>query len=186
VSEASRLLYVHLVAEHHLSVQLGPPAVAFARGVARFVPRDLLRLFDANELNELIGGAAGGAVDVEDLRAHTAYSGGYTPDSSAVRAFWRVVSGLPQPDIRALLRFVTSSPRAPLGGFRFLSPPFTIHKIEGGGASVFAAFGGRDVERLPTASTCFCMLKLPAYRREGTLREKLLAAIHSGSGFELS
>lgn len=52
---------------------------------------------------------------------------------------------------------------------------------------MFAALGGHDVARLPSASTCFNMLKLPNYRRAGTLRDKLLYAIRNNtSGFELS
>jgi hypothetical protein len=54
------------------------------------------------------------------------------------------------------------------------------------GASPLALLGGPDVDRLPSASTCSNLLKLPNYRRGETLREKLLAAIRSGSGFDLS
>lgn len=90
------------------------------------------------------------------------------------------------PDRALLLRFVTSCPRPPLGGFRDLTPPFTLHKVDEE-ASVFATLGGADVSRLPSASTCFNMLKLPNYRRAGTLRDKLLYAIRNNtSGFELS
>ena len=53
-------------------------------------------------------------------------------------------------------------------------------------ASPFAALGGADVDRLPTASTCYNMLKLPNYRRATTLRKKLLYAISAGAGFDLS
>ena len=53
-------------------------------------------------------------------------------------------------------------------------------------ASPFAMLGGKDVDRLATASTCFNTLKLPNYRRLPTMRSKLLYAISSGAGFELS
>ena len=43
-----------------------------------------------------------------------------------------------------------------------------------------------DVDRLPSASTCYNLLKLPNYRRGSTMREKLLYAISSGAGFDLS
>lgn len=128
---------------------------------------------------------------------------------------WRV-----QEEQRALLKFVTSCSRAPLGGFRHLNPPFTIHRVRlpvqgphcfalllfcavprnpgqlaltacpptaclppaepvrragshphalgprlpshpahiplqvDCSASLLAAVGGKDVDRLPTASTC--------------------------------
>ena len=43
-----------------------------------------------------------------------------------------------------------------------------------------------DVARLPAASTCFNLLKLPPYRTKAGLRSKLLAAITAECGFELS
>jgi hypothetical protein len=83
------------------------------------------------------------------------------------------------------LQFVTSTARAPLLGFQHLHPPFTIHKVHGE-ASAFAWLGGQDVQRLPTAATCYNLLKLPSYRRRDTLQAKLAYAISSGAGFELS
>ena len=40
--------------------------------------------------------------------------------------------------------------------------------------------------RLPSAATCMNLLKLPRYESEQVLRDKLLYAIRSNSGFELS
>ena len=53
-------------------------------------------------------------------------------------------------------------------------------------APLLAAVAGKDVSRLPSASTCSNMLKLPNYRRASTMREKLLYAINANAGFELS
>lgn len=143
-------------------------------------------MFSAGEVNQLLGGGEGSEWDVEDLRRHTHYSGGYTEASRTCKLFFSVVGSMAPADCALLLRFVTSCPRPPLGGFKDLHPPFTLHKVEEG-ASVFAALGGQDVARLPSASTCFNLLKLPNYRRAGTLREKLLYAIRNNtSGFELS
>ena len=47
-------------------------------------------------------------------------------------------------------------------------------------------FSFKDEDRLPSASTCMNLLKLPQYKKTSTLREKLRMAIHSGAGFELS
>ena len=41
-------------------------------------------------------------------------------------------------------------------------------------APALARFGGQDIDRLPSASTCFNLLKLPNYRRASTLKAKLL------------
>nr|CAD7573251.1 unnamed protein product [Timema californicum] len=54
-----------------------------------------------------------------------------------------------------------------------LDPPFCIQHAG-------------SVDRLPTASTCMNLLKLPEFTDEVTLRDKLLYAIQAGAGFELS
>jgi hypothetical protein len=41
-------------------------------------------------------------------------------------------------------------------------------------------------ERLPTSATCMNLLKLPPYGNEAAMRGKLLMAIESGAGFDLS
>lgn len=55
-----------------------------------------------------------------------------------------------------------------------LYPVFCIHN------------GGTDLERLPTASTCMNLLKLPEFCDQHLMRNKLLYAIESSAGFELS
>jgi len=51
--------------------------------------------------------------------------------------------------------------------------------------ATFFGYGG-DEARLPSASTCFNVLKLPNYRKSSTMREKVRYAVTSGAGFELS
>lgn len=73
-----------------------------------------------------------------------------------------------------MLKFVTSVSRAPLQGFASLNPAFTIREA------------GLQEDRLPTASTCVNMLKLPRYRSKSVLKSKLLFAVTAGAGFDLS
>lgn len=185
VTNDNKLLYVHLVADWHLSRKTGSTSVAFADGLSQVVPITFLRMFSVTEVNELLGGGDGAHIDCTDLRAHVRYAGGYSVTSTTVRLFWRVFASLCDADRRALLRFVTGTSRTPLGGFRHLEPPLVIYKVDCA-ASLLARLGGPDVEKLPTASTCFNMLKLPNYRRFNTMRKKLLYAVHSQAGFDLS
>ena len=186
VTADNRLLYVHLLSDHHLNRRLGRSADAFARGLFHLIPSGSFRLFTPKELNDLLGGGRDGlALDIDDLMQHTKYSGGYSETSSSVRSFWSTVRSMNPREMAQLLKFVTSCSRAPIGGFKFLHPPFTIHKVDCD-HSALAYFGGKDVDRLPSASTCFNMIKLPNYQRTSTLRAKLLYAIGSSSGFELS
>ena len=62
---------------------------------------------------------------------------------------------------------------------RYLEPQLCI-QMSGGMLDAGA------VERLPTSATCMNLLKLPPYRSVEALRSKLLFAIHSASGFDLS
>ena len=52
-------------------------------------------------------------LDVDDLRKHARYSGGYTPRDKTVRRFWKVLETLEAEDGEKFLRFVTSCPRPP-------------------------------------------------------------------------
>lgn len=54
-------------------------------------------------------------------------------------------------------------------------PPFTLHKVH----------IRSDSEKLPTASTCFNMLKLPTYSGWTVTKKKLEFVIEQGAGFEL-
>lgn len=53
------------------------------------------------------------------------------------------------------------------GGCRYLQPPLTIQKVPCA-ASPLALVGGPDVERLPTASTCYNLLKVRWCDSDGT------------------
>jgi len=132
-----------------------------------------LRMFNQQEMQLLISGA-NTPIDVDDLKHNTQYGGVYDENEATIRLFWKVVGGFDQEQRRALLRFATSCGRPPLLGFKELSPKFSIRD------------SGNDQSRLPTASTCVNLLKLPRYQNEVLLREKILQAIHSGAGFDLS
>lgn len=145
------------------------------RGLHEVVTRkEIFHWFCAPELQILISGAQSG-IDVADLQAHSRYAGGYFALDPTISRFWSVVAEFSEQERAQLLAFVTACPRPPSLGFSALDPPFTIQKVD-----------CPDDKRLPTASTCFNILKLPAYSSKKVLREKLLAAITSKAGFDLS
>ena len=90
-----------------------------------------------------------------------------------MQMFWQIVEELSEQQKRQLLKFVTSCSRPPLLGFKELHPPFCVMS------------GGKE-DRLPSASTCMNILKLPMYPDISTMKNRLLYAISSGAGFELS
>ncbi|XP_069585826.1 ubiquitin-protein ligase E3C isoform X2 [Ranitomeya imitator] len=173
VTSANRIAYIHLVADYRLNKQIRQHCLAFRQGLANVVNLEWLRMFDQQEIQVLISGAQV-PICLDDLKSFTNYSGGYSADHQVIKIFWRVVENFTDEEKRKLLKFVTSCSRPPLLGFKELYPAFCIHN------------GGLDLERLPTASTCMNLLKLPEFYDENLMRSKLLYAIECAAGFELS
>uniref|UniRef100_A0A8D0HAU2 Ubiquitin-protein ligase E3C n=1 Tax=Sphenodon punctatus TaxID=8508 RepID=A0A8D0HAU2_SPHPU len=173
VTSANRIAYIHLVADYRLNKQIRQHCLAFRQGLANVVNLEWLRMFDQQEIQVLISGAQI-PISLDDLKSFTNYSGGYSADHAVIKIFWRVVESFTDEDKRKLLKFVTSCSRPPLLGFKELYPAFCVHN------------GGSDLDRLPTASTCMNLLKLPEFYDENLMRSKLLYAVECAAGFELS
>ena len=135
---------------------------------------DLLNIFNPPELQVVISGSQNG-IDIGDWQQNTQYTNGYHSFDPSVIRFWKILKEMSFEQQSLLLRFVTACPRSPSLGFSALSPKFTIQRVE-----------NPDDSRLPSASTCFNILKLPVYSTEKIMKEKLLYAINSKSGFDLS
>lgn len=176
VTSANRMRYIHLAADYRLNTAIDRQTTYFLRGLHNVIPPGWLAGFSAPELQVLMSGSTTG-IDVEDLRRNTAYTAGYSSGDRVIKDFWSVVTSFSERDKAALLRFCTSCDRSPPLGFRQLQPRFTIQK---------AALRSDATDTLPTSSTCFHVLSLPPYASAKVLREKLLLAIHSGTGFELT
>ncbi|TVU51492.1 hypothetical protein EJB05_02924, partial [Eragrostis curvula] len=170
VTKNNVIMYAHLKANEYLNTKIQKQTSYFLDGLYESVQPEWFQMFDKEELKILISGTS--EVDVDDLERHTIYDG-FNKDDTTVQLFWEVFREIPAADQKKLLRFVTSCPRAPAGGFEYLNPNFTILRC------------GDDVEQLPTASTCHNILKIPPYDRKEQLHTKLKTAIDSGFGFEL-
>ncbi|RTG87630.1 ubiquitin-protein ligase E3 C, partial [Schistosoma bovis] len=158
VTEENRVEYIY------------PQVRAFTAGLNDVIPIDWVRLFDAEELQTLISGADM-VIDVNDLKQHTFYIGNSLNYTETLDCFWSVLHNFSESDKRSFLRFVTACSRPPMFGFRELQPPFSIQITD-------------EIERLPTASTCTNLLKLPNFRNIKLLRERLLYALNANAGFE--
>jgi ubiquitin-protein ligase E3 C len=173
VTKENRLKYIYLVSHYRLTKQIKRQSDAFFEGLSEMIDPKWLRMFNQQEVQILIGGV-NSLIDLDDLRRHTNYGGLYDDKAENIVDFWNVVNTFDQDQRRALLRFVTSCSRPPLLGFKELVPNFCIRDA------------GADPQRLPTASTCINLLKLPRYSNARILKSKLLQAITSGAGFDLS
>jgi ubiquitin-protein ligase E3 C len=165
--------HTQLLTTDKMNVSIKRQCKAFGAGFAHFVRPFAARLFNEQELQMLISGEEG-PLDIAQWQRSCQYSGGYHPSQPIIREFWEVVESFTAQQQRGLLRFITSCSRPPLQGFDALYPQICIHKRDGGD------------EYLPTAATCMNLLKLPVYSNKYIMRERLLYAIESDSGFNLS
>jgi ubiquitin-protein ligase E3 C len=178
VTNQNRLVYISYMARHRLQNQPYLQTAAFLRGLGSMIQPSWLSMFNQSELQTLVGGTSS-SINIEDLRRNTIYGGTYVIgddglEHPTIQLFWKIMKDLSDGERRAVLKFVTSTPRAPLLGFSTLNPRFSIRDA------------GSDQERLPSTSTCVNLLKLPMYKDEGVMKEKLLYSIFSGAGFDLS
>lgn len=165
--------YIRLVADYKLSGQFATASKAFCTGFFSVIPQeDLLLFFRHDELKRLVCGDEESTVDVDDWQQHCEYSR-CAPRDPPVQQFWEVVRGLTQQQKALLLRFVTSTRRPPLFGFSELEPKFTVMLTD-------------DVDHLPSASTCFNLLKLPKYSSVAKMRDFLIMAIEGTDSFSFS
>ncbi|KAG9509732.1 Ubiquitin-protein ligase E3B, partial [Fragariocoptes setiger] len=198
VTRETRVSYIHLVAHFRMHTQIHEQTAAFIRGFRSIINPEWLSMFSTPEFQRLISGD-NTPIDLNDLRRNTKYFGGFHNNHRVINWLWDILDKEFSPEEhRLFLKFVTSCSKPPLLGFANLEPPFSIRCVEvsddqdqgdtfGSVIRGFFAIRRSDpVDRLPTSSTCFNLLKLPNYQRRSTLREKLRYAIKSNPGFELS
>lgn len=173
VTKQNVLQYVWKLAQYKLVSIAKPAGYKFLEGLGSIIPQHWFGMFNTIDFQMLLSGGHK-PVDIEDLRTNTEY-GGYTENDLTIKYFWEVLEEFSDKERRDFLRFVTSVPQAPLKGFAALEPKFGIRN------------GGKyELDRLPTASTCVNLLKLPDYGDKTVLKQKLLYAINSGARFDLS
>lgn len=182
VNKGNVFQYAQSIGNQILNVLGAKQTKAFLNGFRDLIPISWIKLFSPKELQKLISGDDSvKGIDVKSLKQATQYLGGYHESQPYVNDFWDILENeLSFEQQRKFLRFMTSCSRQPLLGFCSLQPPPAIQQIH-----------LKDNERtknsrLPTSSTCMNLLKLPNYGNKSLLKVKLIDAIESGSGFELT
>ncbi|CAL5412977.1 unnamed protein product [Camellia sinensis] len=118
-----------------------------------------IRVTNENVITLLISGSLDG-FDVEDLRAHTNYAGGYHSAHYVIDMLWAVLKNFSMENQMKFFKFVTGCSRGPLLGFKHLEPLFCIQRAAGNASE-------EALDQLPTSATSMNLLKLPPYRSPG-------------------
>ncbi|KAL8693846.1 MAG: hypothetical protein Q9218_001402 [Villophora microphyllina] len=171
--------YVEKVVDMTLGSGVRRQVDAFRAGFSQVFPYSALKAFTPNELVMLFGRVEEDW-SIETLLDSIKADHGFNMDSRSVRNLLQVMSELTLPQRRDFLQFVTGSPKLPIGGFKSLTPMFTVVCKPSEPPYTSDDF-------LISVMTCANYVKLPDYSDLNVLRRKLLTAIQEGQGaFHLS
>ncbi|GME65262.1 HECT domain-containing protein [Neofusicoccum parvum] len=171
--------YVEKVLDMTLGSGVQKQAEAFRTGFTQVFPYSALRAFTSDELVMLFGRTEEDW-SLETLMDSIKADHGYNLDSKSVRNLLQVMSELTASQRRDFLQFVTGSPKLPIGGFKALTPMFTV-------VCKPSEPPYTSDDYLPSVMTCVNYLKMPDYSTLDILKEKLFVAIKEGQGaFHLS
>lgn len=162
--------YIAIRVDYEVNASVAVQFQNFQEGFMLVAGSKALTLFSSSDLEVSIVGDP--TLDFEALRRVTTYEEPFSASHRVVRWFWDVViNDFTEEERRQLLKFVTGSPRAPVGGLAKL--PFRIFP------------NGEADDMLPTSHTCYNVLMLPKYSSREALRDKLRKAVGYCEGFGL-
>ncbi|KAF2837646.1 hypothetical protein M501DRAFT_995624 [Patellaria atrata CBS 101060] len=172
-------LYVEKVLDYTLGQGVQRQIDAFRAGFSLVFPYSALKAFTPDELVMLFGRVEEDW-SLETLMDSVKADHGYNLDSKSVRNLLQAMSELNPSQRRDFLQFVTGSPKLPIGGFKALTPMFTV-------VCKPSEPPYTSDDYLPSVMTCVNYLKMPDYSTMEILRERLNVAIREGQGaFHLS
>ncbi|KAG9000508.1 hypothetical protein FRB94_005396 [Tulasnella sp. JGI-2019a] len=166
VTNENKKEFVQLSAEYRLVKSIKDQIEAFLSGFYEIIPKDLIAIFNEQELELLISGTPD--IDVDEWRAATDYTG-YTSADSCIVWWWRALKSFSRDERAKVLSFATGTSKVPLGGFTELqvchhhSPsllwgctdwcPTSSQGVQGVQRfAIHKAYG--ELDRLPSAHTC--------------------------------
>ena len=164
VTFAQRQRYVELAVAHRAD-EFDRQVAAIRRGLHSVVPKRALSLFSGAELERLVCGSA--AVDIDLLKRHTEYCGGYKgPSDPGVQRFWKAMEGFTDADRRKFIRFGWGRSRLPKAEeWQDGVDPFKLTKRPGGDT------------QLPVGHTCFFQVRPPRRPRRRRCRFRPSASL---------
>ncbi|WWC88486.1 uncharacterized protein L201_003397 [Kwoniella dendrophila CBS 6074] len=171
--------YLEKVLEMTIGSGVDKQVKAFQEGFSMvFSIRDM-RIFSPDELGLLFGNAEEDW-SRETLEQSLKADHGYNLDSRAVQNLLEVMVSYDKEQRRQFLQFITGAPKLPIGGFKGLSPPFTV--VRKPHEHPFKAD-----DYLPSVMTCAQYLKMPDYTTKEILAAQIERAMKDGGGsFHLS
>jgi len=172
-------LYLEKVIDMTLQSGVQRQVDAFRSGFSQVFPYSALSAFTPDELVMLFGRIEEDW-SLETLMDSIKADHGFNMDSKSVKNLLQTMSELSLPERRDFLQFTTGSPKLPIGGFKSLTPMFTV-------VCKPSEPPYTSDDYLPSVMTCVNYLKLPDYTDLDVMRRRMSIAIKEGQGaFHLS
>ncbi|XP_028317880.1 probable E3 ubiquitin-protein ligase HERC1 [Gouania willdenowi] len=162
LSFANRTEYVERALNYRLH-EMDSQVAAVREGMSTIIPVPLLSLLTARQLEQLVCGLP--EVSVEMLKKVVRYRD-ITESHQLVGWFWQSLEEFTNEERVLFLRFVSGRSRLPSNPAD-IAQKFQIIKVD------------RPINGLPTAQTCFFLLRLPPYTSQAVLAERLRYSIHN-------
>lgn len=171
--------YLNKVIDMTLGTGVQRQINAFRTGFTQVFPYSALSAFTPDELVMLFGRVEEDW-SLETLMDSIKADHGFNMDSKSIKNLLQTMSELDHTARREFLQFTTGSPKLPIGGFKSLTPMFTVVRKPSE-----PPYTSDDY--LPSVMTCVNYLKLPDYTNLEVMRERMTTAIREGQGaFHLS
>ncbi|XP_027205306.2 putative E3 ubiquitin-protein ligase HERC4 [Dermatophagoides pteronyssinus] len=156
--------YVELYWKYLLIDSVKKQFDAFYNGFMKVLDKDVLQIFQAEELMQLVEGED--MIDWNELERATHYKEPFNSNHPTIRLFWKVFGSFSEEEKRKFLKFLTGSERIPITGVKSMDIQIQSMNV--------------SEDHLPVAHTCVHILDLPlnynSENREEIMRKKLLKA----------
>ncbi|KAJ7330936.1 hypothetical protein DFH08DRAFT_708528 [Mycena albidolilacea] len=144
VTQKNNREFVQLSAQYCLYSSIKDQTDNLSTGFYEIIPKELITIFNEQELELLISGTPD--IDVDEWQAATE-SNGYTNSDPNIVWWWRALKSFNRDKRAKILSFATGTSKVPLGGFTDLQGVQGVRRF-----SIHRAYG--DSDRLPQAHTC--------------------------------
>eukprot|EP00045_Choanoeca_perplexa_P015924 m.207377 g.207377 ORF g.207377 m.207377 type:complete len:770 (-) comp17122_c0_seq25:781-3090(-) len=180
VTEVNKHQYVAMLCQWKATDGVRGQVEALADGWLEVIPDYLSAIISVAEVKDHLAGVT--TLDPQEWRQATSYNE-YADSDQVIQWFWELVETMLPSERQQLLLFCTGCPRLPHGGFAQLQHgdhgcAFTISRVPLLDDSVLSI--------LPTASTCFNLLKLPAYGRRELVAQAFKLALAYGKDMQMA
>ena len=160
--------YVKLYIDWFFNKSIEEYFKSFEKGFYKIFKKSLIKILTPEELELIICGTQ--YLDFYELKRACIYED-LDPKSETIKYFWEILLDFNQEEKKKFLSFVTGCDRAPIDGL--------------GSLKITVSSGGTDLNKLPTAHTCFNNLILPKYKDKETMKKAIHTAINYSEGFGL-